>query len=699
MIHCCGDQFLGQRSFCDLTLFGATGQQMHWFWTSTRCFTAFFICLGLTQVTGSAPSAVSDLVISEVMVTNLQTVRDPDFHAPGDWAEILNTGDETLLLTEFALSDDPNQPGRWPFPAGLTLPPGERMIVWLDGRGVDRLAPHADFALSAKGETLLLTRLLDFVVLDSLSFGQQRVDTSLARLSKGVGEFVTTWQPTPGSPNTALLPAPAPSLSRGSGILSGPVTVEVIAPEGADVHLTWDGRVPTESDPLCVGPLVVSESTPLRCRAFCSERGPSEVVSASYLISPETELPILDLIVSPGDLDGEQWGILQHADQRGRAWERLAEAVLFPCDGSPALQTVVGLRVHGGVSRFLEKRSFRLHLRDDFGSVPWPVPGLEDTIATHLVLRAGASDSFQSLSPLEATYLRDQLIRDFHASMGHRAARGIFVALRINGVPQGLFNLCEPPTGSVLGGGGGEGDWDVIRGTLDFATGCLITECEEGDIDAWEDLMAWVGGMDFSMPEALEDLGRRIDLESFVDHCLLQIFIQNHEWPQTSWVAARRRGDPEARWTWHIWDVEWGIGLMPTGHIADTLAWALSPETYAPLRVGESAPVTSLLQAVIQAPGGRDLLLSRAEEVLASELHPDVTAEALDALTDQIRPEIPREQEMLLHGAYDPGWEESVEEMREFLIHRPGIIRSFLADHLGDAATVPLAATAEDERP
>ncbi|MBN1475806.1 CotH kinase family protein [Candidatus Sumerlaeota bacterium] len=654
---------------------------------------------GLLLIAASSPSPGGGLVISEVMASNLQTIRDPDFHEPGDWVEILNPGDGALLLSGYALSDDPGRLDRWIFPAGLTLAPGERMIVWLDGRGVDRLAPHADFGLGAEGEALLLTRLSDFAVLDSLAFGPQRVDTSLARLTEGVGEFVTTWRPTPGIPNTALVPGPAPSLSPGSGVHPEPVTVEIVAPPGAEVHFTWDGRVPTETDPLAVEPLVVCESTPLRCRAFYPAQGPSEVVSASCLISPETELPVLDLIVSPGDLGGEPWGILRHPERRGRGWERLAEAVLFPSNGSPALQTVVGLRVHGGVSRHLDKKSFRLHLREDFGSVPWPVSGLEHSAATRLVLRAGASDSFQSLSPLEATYLRDQLVRDLHASMGHRAARGFFVALHINGEPQGLYNLCEYPAGAVLGGDGGESEWDVIRGTLDFQTGFHIVECTEGDLEAWDDLMAWVGQRDLSTPDSLDALGERIDLGSFVDHCLLQIFIQNHEWPLTSWVAVRDRGDPGARWTWHIWDAEWGIGLMPLGHTADTLAWALSPEAHSPLHSGAAPPVTSLLQGIIQAPGGGDLLLSRAEEILDAELRPEVTTAALDALADQIRPEIPLEESMRLHGAYDPGWERSVEGMREFLIRRPDIMREFLADHLGAERATPLPATAEEERP
>ncbi len=71
------------------------------------------------------------------------------------------------------LSDNPNNPRKWPFPAGTTIPAGGYLLVWADEDGSDSPEPHANFKFSAEGEQILLVdsdadlnALLDWVSFD-----------------------------------------------------------------------------------------------------------------------------------------------------------------------------------------------------------------------------------------------------------------------------------------------------------------------------------------------------------------------------------------------------------------------------------------------------------------------------------------------------------------------------------------------------
>lgn len=67
------------------------------------------------------------------------------------------------------------------------------------------------------------------------------------------------------------------------------------------------------------------------------------------------------------------------------------------------------------------------------------------------------------------------------------------------------------------------------------------------------------------MPANYAELQQRIDLDNFLEWFVLNIFGQNHDWPQNNFVAARRRDQAGARWRFFENDAEWAMGLRDTG--------------------------------------------------------------------------------------------------------------------------------------
>lgn len=144
------------------------------------------------------------VVINEVMASNTGTIADPQGEFD-DWIELRNLTGEIADLTGHYLSDEPNNPRKWQFPEGTTIPANGYLLIWADEDSSLTSATnglHTSFKLSAAGEALFLTDTDANLnaILDSVEFGAQQPDWSYGRTV----EDATEWEnlrPTPGAAN------------------------------------------------------------------------------------------------------------------------------------------------------------------------------------------------------------------------------------------------------------------------------------------------------------------------------------------------------------------------------------------------------------------------------------------------------------------------------------------------------------------
>jgi len=141
-----------------------------------------------------------DLVINEFMADNENTVTDQDGEYD-DWIELYNNSDEDINLEGYYLSDDGLEPDKWMFPDTAILA-HDYLIIWAD-KDEEQEGLHADIKLSADGEMVVLSDN-NLVLLDEVSFGPQKPDTTTGRYPNGTGDFVEML-PTFGAENTDLI--------------------------------------------------------------------------------------------------------------------------------------------------------------------------------------------------------------------------------------------------------------------------------------------------------------------------------------------------------------------------------------------------------------------------------------------------------------------------------------------------------------
>lgn len=159
----------------------------------------FFIveaCDKPTQPPEDKPPQKLKLYINEFMASNQSTIAD-EKNQYDDWVELYNGEDTTINMNLFYLTDDFSKRNKWQFPS-VTIPPNGFILIWCDNDSSQGIL-HANFKLSASGEQLGLFSK-SFEVIDSITYGAQKTDTSYGRFPDGSNNW-KFMNPTPRNPN------------------------------------------------------------------------------------------------------------------------------------------------------------------------------------------------------------------------------------------------------------------------------------------------------------------------------------------------------------------------------------------------------------------------------------------------------------------------------------------------------------------
>lgn len=141
------------------------------------------------------PPAPSPVTLSEAMAWNVTAVNHEGTYP--DWIELGNSSSNEVDLSGWSLTTDDN-PRKFVFPAGTTVPAGGWQVVWCDSLTNTTSGLHTGFGLDREGEFVFLYDANTNRV-DAFSYGQQVADYSVGRIGG-------TWQlclATPGGPNAA----------------------------------------------------------------------------------------------------------------------------------------------------------------------------------------------------------------------------------------------------------------------------------------------------------------------------------------------------------------------------------------------------------------------------------------------------------------------------------------------------------------
>ena len=550
-----------------------------------------------TSSSSETRPASADVIINEIVAVGSVEFVDEDGE-PSDWIELLNRGDQDVSLDGWFLSDDEEIPRKWGFPA-ITIAAGEYLVVFASGkdRKDDRAQPlHTNFKLKASGEYLALRQGGDVDVLKTEfapSYPPQFRLASYGRATDDSLGFLSP--PTPGASNATSdlvqpsdLDRPSVSFTPTSGVFID--TVEVTISGTGTLRYTLDGSVPTIESPTISEPLVLNRSTLVRVGVELDGRI-DEVVTGTFIgLAPELRDRTSNLPLVVIDAFGDE-----RIDdvERPRQFRTVASAV-FELDATTqrsSLSSIAafvgrgGLHIRGNSTAEYDKKQYSFETWDESG---------QDMDVSLLGLPA-ESDWVLHAPFADKTLMRNHLMYQWSNRIGRYASRTRFIELYLNKEGEmvdeddyvGVYVLMEKvkrgsqrvdvesqsaPNGGADDLTGGyilEKGWDfserVGLETQEFGDQLLFSYPDADDISTSQRAYLQQYFDDFEQALVSDDFAdlelgyaRFIDVDSFIDHHLLNEFARNVDGFVLSTYLHKRRGGKVQMGP--IWDFNGALG-------------------------------------------------------------------------------------------------------------------------------------------
>ena len=607
------------------------------------------------------------VVINEACSRNQGILTDDEGDHP-DWLELHNAGTEPVDLTGYHLSDRLDEPQMWAIPSSIIPPNG--YLVHLSGEALDALG----FNLSGTGETVYLSDPGGSIV-DALVIPALQIDHSFGRTMDGPRVFEV---PTPGLPNNTsghLGYAPAPSLDPPFAFQQ--VSVAVTAPlPGATIHYTLDGRPPTVSSPTINGPLQIDQPTVVRAMAVAPGLLPSEVITGSYLPGEMRSMPIISIAVDPDTMFHEELGLYMpgpnadpmHPFLGANFWQNKHIPAHFEYfeNGVREVSQLVDLRMHGGSSaRTRPQRPFRITARKKYGKEMlehafFPERPHVDR-SKRIILRNSGNDHCLA-------NFRDGL---FHHFALHQGLDVDVLAFRpavafVNGSYWGIMNMRERADKQYLQQVHAAGEAPVLLED--------INESIEGDSLSFHELNGYILANDLNVPASFEEVAGQLDLSSYTDYFVLEMWAGNVDWPANN-VRYWRPSADQGKWRYILQDLDATMemaGFIPPD--VDMFQWVL--EHWA------GSLHSEIFRSLLENDGFRRGFINRFADLMNTAFLPGNFQQEVDAITNTIRTEVPHH---FIRWGYSPDiWHLHAEDViPRFGRTRSGYVRAHIEEHFG----------------
>lgn len=229
--------------------------------------------------------------------------------------------------------------------------------------------------------------------------------------------------------------------------------------------------------------------------------------------------------------------------ERGREWERLVNMEFYETDNS-GINQLCGLRTHGGASRWYQQKGMRLYAREDYGKKKFSHRFFESTPVEkfkHLNLHP-----FRCSNWLQ-TGGQEHLAETVAATLDIDAMAVRQTVVFINGEYWGIYTLEESPDEHYVEDHYGY-DSDQVNVLKYFGV------TQNGDGTDWWNFYTWINTADLSQPEQAEHAYSRLDMPSFIDYMLYEIYTANLDWPQNNVLQWQAEAGAPFRWLFYDGD-------------------------------------------------------------------------------------------------------------------------------------------------
>ena len=591
----------------------------------------------LTYLAGTSP--MGSLAISEVMPSNDRYLRQSD-GSYYDWAELVNVSSESIDLSNFFLSDDPDEPQKFQLPQ-KTLEPGERIVVILCGKAeLTGSSIKVPFTLSRKESWLYVSTAEGFS--DYIRIYDVPYQGSVGRVN-GTGTWYFT-NPTPGSSNGTGVASisPTPMVLMEPGVYNNVESVTVGLSGSGEIRYTLDGSIPTQNSKLYTQPLALTKTTVIRFASFENGKLPSDAVTASYIINENHTMPVVSIAANPGEFANIYKHYIENIEIRGNF-------TLF--DNGNSITEDCGVKLYGHTALQLPKKNLKVNFRGKYGAdvLAYPVYGEDGPeIYDSLCLRAG-QDNPQAI-------IREELFTSLAADMSDHVLvqKTRYCIVYVNGEYYGIYAMKEAynETYYAQNKGVSEESVTIVQPPVSYRS-------------EYYSLLSFAASKDMTDPANYEYLCQQIDMDSLIDWMIIQGYSANGDVEQN--MRYFRSTENGNRWQYALYDLDWAFyEHVPFSNMFSESVWQYK----------------MLTRNIIKNPTFRQRFLERCQEVLETTLSTENVLKRIDELEAILDPEVKRDRARW--GYNYNGWKGFVQALRNFITNQNymGQIKTRLQNYL-----------------
>ena len=623
-----------------------------------------------------------DIFINEFLASN--NYCNPDAYGEfDDWVELANTSNDTINLFGWFISDNESNLTKHQFTDSLYIYSDSLLLLWAD-EDQQQGSDHLNFKLGSGGEEIFLTNP-GYIIIDSVFFGQQTPDVSYGRYPNYTGAWGFMSVPTPGGinlPHDSTEYSPDVIVIPEAGFYDDSIYVTLFSDSAdVDIYYTLNGSVPDTNSFYYTEPLLLIQTTVIRLITIRSGFQPSLVQTHNFILGSDFNLPTMALTVNPSDLNTLGWFNGFGFD----SGEYNVHVTYFEQDGLIGFSCDAGIERHS--TDILPQQPYRISFKPEYGTtyIDYPIfENRENHIYKRLILRVAGNDMFpndpdttyQNIN-FNTSHLRDGISHALYENIRPDAGFSSFksIHLYLNGTYWGIYHLRERQDKHYIEELFGYEDIDL----LERAYQCIDFRCTlEGDWMAYDSLEYFVENSDMTQEINFNYLKAEIFYEEFIDYCILEVFIGNHDWLNNNIKFWRPRSG-ENKWRWLLWDTDLGLGFDFYNFetywgdpAADYLEWSTGLEG----DQTDNGANNRIIRAILRNNEGRIDFINRFADLLNTNLSYPMVLPVIDSLANILNPDMQYQADRW-NGDLDD-WYNGVENVRNYALEREQHIK----DHI-----------------
>ena len=403
-------------------------------------------------------------------------------------------------------------------------------------------------------------------MIDTLTYGYQEDELSYGRRSDNLQEWVFFEDGTPGYANSNTFISGRtenPSFSITGGFYSGSQSITVFTSDPTtSVHYTIDGTVPDQSDPLYSQPIIIDTTTALRIRSFSNGKLPGNILTQTYFIDEEINLPFISLVTDPDNFFNDEIGIYV-IGTNGRPgyctdtpmnvnmdWERPVNIELYDVKGQSELNQRAGVKIFGGCSRTrYPQKSLALYARSVYGKGSFDVQLFKDKPIYEFesfLLRNSADDC-------RYTMYKDAMGQAILGDMDidRQAYRPAIVF--INGQYWGIHNIREKINEHYAAGNYNldSDEVNVLKRNPEKSWNTMA-----GSAEHYNSLINYISSQNIESEKVYKYISANMDINNYIDYQIAEIYLSANDWPGNNIKFWRANSGPYDKWRWIIYDLD-----------------------------------------------------------------------------------------------------------------------------------------------